>query len=890
MNIAAEITRAFASGATVLTATGRAARWLQREYGLRQRASGRQTWPTPPIEDWETWLHRQWETLALADGSAPMLLTSLQERSVWTRMQREEAKLLVSPANIAALAESAYALLSAYEAQSERRHSWGKADAESFRGWAADFEQECARRNWMPRAGLEARVAAGLRQLLLPEEILLVGFDRITPAHNNLIGALGECGVRIQFAQTGFSDSAPEFLRAPGLRNEITACAWWAREFVEQNPEARVGIVAPDLDSVRDEIQRVFRRVLMPGSDDIFSAQPMPFEFSLGQPLADTPVVRAALLLLRWLHAPLREEEISWLLLSGFWGSDGDESLEHARLDAKMRSSGVLFTETGLAEFARRAERERFTIPAKLKAAQKATVANRIVEEARLPGQWTDLAQLLLREAGWPGTVKRDTLHFQAIRRWERTLDDIALLDFDGQKMDYSAFLKVLEAHAREIIFSPESRGAPVQIMGALEASGQQFDAAWFLSADDESWPLRGHPHPLLPNELQRRFRMPYADAENDLALAKMVTARIASSAPLVVFSHAERNQDGELRPSPLLRAAQWQTAAAVSEPSNPPPDQFEELEDISGAIAWPIDRSPGGADVLKLQAACPFQAFAAKRLRAETPNRQEWGLSPVQRGSLLHKTLERIWSPEYGALHTLADLQAALREDRLDAILSSAIASVFARLDFPNDEWIRTYLASEQRRLHKRLSEWMAVEAERAPFTVEACEKDLPDVSVGGLSLHLRADRIDKLANSERLLIDYKTGKVSPRDWEGPRPNEPQLPLYAVFGNVTDVRGVLFALIRPGETGFTGSVADLNRQLFPGAKASAALGKIDYSDAMRDEWEQALLTLAADFLRGEASVDPKDGKATCEYCPMPGLCRVAEMRNPLEEDDGDDE
>lgn len=893
MKIAAQISQAFASGATILTANVRAARWLQREYGLLQRASGRRAWTTPPIEDWETWLRRQWEALMLKDGAAPLLLTSLQERSVWARMQREDAKLVVSPANMAALAESAYALLSDYNAQEERRHTWGKLDAERFRGWATRFEQECARRNWMPRAGLEAKVGAGLHHSTLPQEILLVGFDRLTPAQNGLLQAFASRGVRVEVAKTHQSDSATEFLRLPVLLDEITACAWWTRELIEENPEVRIGIITPDLGAVRSQIERVFRRVLMPESDDIGALQAMPFEFSLGQPLADTPVIRAALLLLRWLRGALREEEISWLLLSGFWGSSEDDSQALARLDAKMRDCWVLSNEIELAVFVRRAEKLRFAAMPKLKAVQKAAAANRIAEEDRLPGQWTELAQLLLREAGWPGPANRDTLHFQAIRRWERALDEIALLDFDGQRISYSAFLQTLEAHAREMIFSAESRGAPVQVMGALEASGQQFDAAWFLSADDENWPLRGRPHPLLPNELQRRLGMPHANAESDLALAKAVTSRIANSAPVVVFSHAERNQDGDLRPSPLLPSAEWRVEAASSGPASRGPEQLEVVEDFSGLLAWPVDRSPGGADVLKRQAACPFQAFAAKRLRAEPLNRQEWGLSAAQRGDLLHKTLEQVWSPK-GELRTLMDLQAAIRNGDLDGILSQAITDVFAQLDAPDSDWIRAYLESEQRWLHKRLSEWMAVEAERAPFEVIACEENLHDVNVGGLKLHLRADRIDEVANFERLLIDYKTGEVSTHDWEGPRPNEPQLPLYAVFGNVEDVRGALFARIRAGGTGLTGYVTDLKRQLLPNAKASAALGKVEYSEAIRDEWEQALLALAADFLRGEAAVDPKNGKATCEYCAMTGLCRIAELRDPLEElemeHDGDDE
>ncbi|MGB7190555.1 MAG: PD-(D/E)XK nuclease family protein [Acidobacteriaceae bacterium] len=896
MRAGEEITRAFASGATVLTGNARAARWLRREYGLRQREAGRRAWTTPPIEDWDTWLRRQWEARALADGEAPLLLSSLQERAVWTRMQREDAALVVSPAGMAALAEGAYALLSEYGAHAERNHTWAKADAESFRRWAASFERECARRNWMPRAGLEAKIAASLNADALPEEILLAGFDRVTPAQEGLLRALADCGVRIHFAEMGCEEPRAEFVRAAGLREEIAACAWWARGWVEKNAEARIGILVPDLGAARSGIERVFRRVLMPRTDDIFSEQAMPFEFSLGHPLADSPGIRAALLLLRWLREPLGEEEVSWLLLSGFLGSSSDQYLALARQDARIRARDALSTEIGLEEFLRRTGGSRLSCLARLEDARKAAAANRIEEQDRLPGQWIDLVQLLLREAGWPGAADRGTLHYQALRRWERALDEIALLDFDGQRVGYGDFLRTLEAHARETIFSPESHGAPVQVMGALEASGQQFDTVWFLSADDESWPLRGRAHPLLPSDVQRRFRMPYADAENDLALAKAVTARIAVSAPAVVFSHAERNRDGELRPSTLLpRDAAWRAAEAPDEPMGLRTEPLEEVEDDSGVIAWPVEQSPGGADVLKHQAACPFHAFAAKRLRAEPLNRHEWGLSAAMRGKLLHETLQKIWSPDDGALHSLEELQTAVREGRLDGILTAAIAEAFARLDAQEDAWTRAYLASEQRRLHRRLAEWMRLEAARVPFEVIACEEKLHDVNVGGLKLKLRADRIDEVSNFERLLIDYKTGAVSVRDWEGARPNEPQLPLYAVFGNVEDVRGVLFARIRAGETGFAGSVADLNRQLLPLAKATAALGATAYTDEMRGEWESALLGLAADFLRGAAAVDPKDGKKSCAHCPMPGLCRVAEVCDPLEEGaeakgDGDDE
>lgn len=893
MPVPVEIDQAFASGATIIAASARASRWLHREYALQQRRAGRRAWTTPPITDWETWLRRQWQARTLEEADPPLMLTRLQERSIWTRVQSEDARQVVSPESIAALAESAYSLLSSYNAQAERNRAWIKSDSERFRQWAVNFDWECARHNWMPRAGLEQRLASTLRAAELPGEILLVGFDRTTPAQDILLHAMEAHGVRIRLVEPELAPANTDYIRAIGLHEEVSACARWARGLIEQNPEARIGILVPDLGPVRAELERIFRRILMPESSDIFFSSPMPFEFSLGQPLSQVPPICAALLLLRWLHAPLREEELSWLLLSGFLCSSDAERNTLAQLDAANRNSGTLPPEISLEQFLGGTRNPGLTTLVHLEQARKMAGTNNIASEPRSPARWTDIAQLLLREAGWPGGAISASPQFQAMRRWERALDELSLLEFDGRRIPYDEFLRALESYAREIIFSPESRGAPVQIMGALEASGQQFDALWFLGADDANWPRRGHSHPLLPNDVQHRHKMPYADPRHDLELARAVTARITRSAPLLVFSYAARNRDGELRPSPLLpRDADWRDETLVARDTDDL--RLETLEEPSAQVSWPQNLSPGGSEVLKDQAACPFRAFAVKRLRAETLNRREWGLSAAERGNLLHKTLERIWSPDAGALHSLDDLRKAIRHERLAEILRTAIAYSFTRVDFAagNDPWMHTYLENEKQRLYLRLTAWMKIEAERASFDVVACEKKLENVDVGGLKLKLRADRIDQIEGSGSILIDYKSGNVSPADWALPRPNEPQLPLYAVFGNVENVRGALFARIRAGrKMGFTGAVEDVRSQLLPSESARSELAKHPYTTAMRDAWQDALLKLADDFLRGEALVDPQHGADTCRNCPLPGLCRVAETQSIAKDgDEADDD
>ena len=868
------------------------------------RDAGHQAWRTPPIEDWDTWLRSLWQSVSLHYEPAPLLLSPLQEKQVWRRMLKGDASLLVSPDGMAKLSASAYSLLCDYEAHAERNHTWLQPDAERFQQWAAAFDRECGRQQWLSGSQLETQITSALEEtpITLPAEILLGGFDRLTPAQEILLTALRTRGVLADFINHEATAEQIQLFRADDPRDEMTTCAWWVRRLLEANSnDIRIGIIVPDAASLRGEMERILRRVLMPEADDIsVNTSAMPFEFSLGQPLTTVPVIRAALLLLQWAATPLREEEVSWLLLSGFLTATNDEMLAAARFDAFQRDRRSLSMEISLAAIREALQPSRWDsltdLATRLLQMEKFLLANDFSNTEREPSRWMELAQALLQLSGWASGGKADTVQFQAMARWNRALDDIAVLDFDQSRITYAEFLRILTSHASETIFSLESKGAPVQILGALEASGQRFDALWFLGADEGNWPLRGRMHPLLPYDVQRKMSMPHANPEDDLELSRTITANLAASAQDIVISHAARNGDGELRPSPVIEvvasgiswkdSAQWHEALSIPEDRHTPAP-LEKIEDDSGMIPWPVEQHAGGADVLKNQAACPFRAFAAKRLYAQTLNRSDWGLTASERGEILHRVLENIWSPDFGQLHSLEDLQAARRDNRLHRIVQSAIANVFAsRIDrtASEDVWLRAYLASEQQRLQIRIEKWLEHEATRASFEVIACEEELQDVSVGGLKLRLRADRIDQVADYARLLIDYKTGQVATTDWRSSRPDDPQLPLYAAFGNVEDVCGVVFARIRAGETGIAGMVADAKTQLLPNLTSNSSLVKNPYSQAIHNEWHEALLNLAHDFLRGEAAVDPKNGRMTCMHCPLPGLCRIAEQSRPLQE------
>jgi ATP-dependent helicase/nuclease subunit B len=200
-------------------------------------------------------------------------------------------------------------------------------------------------------------------------------------------------------------------------------------------------------------------------------------------------------------------------------------------------------------------------------------------------------------------------------------------------------------------------------------------------------------------------------------------------------------------------------------------------------------------------------------------------------------------------------------------------------------DRWSQAYLDAEEERVVSLMEEWLDYEAKRADFRVEAGEKKL-EAAVGDLQLQVRVDRIDSIPGGH-LLIDYKTGQLSKVSWDGERPDEPQLPLYAGFTQIDNLKGVLLARVREEKTRFLGR-AEEPRLVMP----SDTRGMKPYDAAMLEEWQRVLLRLAQQFLQGEAQVDPKEYPKSCEFCDLAGLCRIAESDPVSSADDaeqGDD-
>jgi len=205
----------------------------------------------------------------------------------------------------------------------------------------------------------------------------------------------------------------------------------------------------------------------------------------------------------------------------------------------------------------------------------------------------------------------------------------------------------------------------------------------------------------------------------------------------------------------------------------------------------------------------------------------------------------------------------SSLEKDTAPAIDAAAAAAVKElRLE-------GRFAELERERLARLAREWLEVEQKRAPFEVLHLEEER-ELSVAGMQFKSRIDRMDKLLDEKggHVLIDYKTGgMMNPRQWQGPRPDDPQLPLYAVAAP-EELAAVTFAKLRAGEMRFVGY------SRAPGLLPNISPARTEWK-ALLDQWKKDAEVLGSAFVAGDARVDPKEQLKTCRRCDLQTLCRV---------------
>ncbi len=875
------LARGRSGGTTVVTPNRRLAQTLAAEFDRRQRASGLEVWETADVLPYGAFVERLYDDALHSERAArlPLLLTPDQEQSLWEDVVRrsDAGTALLAVPETTALAREAWTLAHAWELMDGLSGALAGEDAVAFAAWAREYGARTGREHLTDRARLAAVAAGALDEPRVRKPALLVayGFDVMTPQQGALFEALAARGVAL--ARCGPVNRAAQALRVavPDARAELRLAARWARARLEATPDARIAIVVPDLHRRKALVRRALAETLDPGR----AGGTLPFNVSLGDPLPAYPLVAHALAALELAGPAAPFEQASLVIRSPFIARAETEAQARARFDARLRRHAEpVIALDRLAQLARDCGTLGDTL------AGYATFRRERLFGAQSPADWARSFGEALARLGFPGERGLDSNEFQTLEKWHEVLARLAALERVAPRMNFAAALARLRRMAAETLFQPETPDVPIQVLGVLEAAGMRFDHLWVAGLTDEAWPPPVHPNPFIPLRVQSAAGLPAATPAAALELAQRLTAEWLAGGGEVVLSHPLREGDRDLAPSPLIERtppgelalpeyASWREGIHHSAALERRPDAQAPALAAEGPIR-------GGAGLLKDQAACPFRAFALRRLAATVIEVPHAGLDAMERGTLVHRVLEKVW-------RRLASKQAldALAAAERDALVASAAADAVAELrrDRPTTLAGR-FAAIERDRLAQLAGEWLEVERARGDFTVLPVE-DRRTVAVGPLALTLRLDRVDETADGERIVIDYKTGEARLPTILRPRLEEPQLPLYATAAE-PGAAAAAFAQIRAGDMRFVGLArAD---DVLPGVRTPADAeprgAQADWP-AQVAFWRVELERLATEYASGRADVAPRNGPMTCRLCAAQPFCRIHERSELAAED-----
>jgi hypothetical protein len=190
-------------------------------------------------------------------------------------------------------------------------------------------------------------------------------------------------------------------------------------------------------------------------------------------------------------------------------------------------------------------------------------------------------------------------------------------------------------------------------------------------------------------------------------------------------------------------------------------------------------------------------------------------------------------------------------------------------------------------------MDELLQLEAQRPDFTTELLERALP-LRIGPIWLQLRIDRVDRLGDGNLAVIDYKTGRGVPSDWNSERPDTIQLLAYGAAVHQylaasdeaprrAEIVALCYAQLSESQVRYRG-VAQQAEALAPALPVSrSSRNAMPWGDRVA-AWGRQFAWLGERIAAGDAAVEP--APAVCRSCDLALLCRRAEQGTAVDDDE----
>jgi exodeoxyribonuclease-5 len=881
----------------ILCPTARLVRAIKGDIAKAQALAGHNQWNSANVLTLSQWLDALIEINLLAGKilNPPQRLNTFNEQLLWEEVIQQSLKknafgVLFNVSGLANASMEANQYCVAWCLHLPRE---GLAEeTRQFIQWQQAFQVRCTRLGVLESVRHVDWQLDHLKHTTdWPSYIEFAGFDQTAPQEQRLRNLLIAHGVIIADYPNKITEAGgTQHISLENCEAECRAAVAWAKQQLEAKPQCNIAIIAPQLSTVRNLLADLLDDTLNPASvrPALFDEARL-YNFSLGKPLVEQPMIQTALNLLRICSSySAQQADFSKVLLSPFWSNYLQEADARAQLDAKMREkaaaqltldSFILFAKTEL---------ENGLIISQLVHDLTASQVY-ITHKNAKPAVWAQTFTNLLNALQWPGARSINSLEFQTQKAWNKALQQLSALAALDSSISMSEAANLMQQICTQQVFQAETiHTTPIQVLGIMEALSSPVDAIWVLQMNDHIWPPPARPNVLLPAYIQRAACLPNADNGVQATFAAGIHQRLLHSANSVIFSSSQLENTSQLRPSPLINGveiiAHISLAKTLAEQlSKVGNHELSHVDDHAAPAVQVGDHVSGGTGLFKAQAICPAWAFYQYRLGAKYLKTPTEGLDNLARGQLVHAVLAAFWQPNNQKLQ-FADLRD-MSVVALDEHLNKAIRKALHDFAETTNVASKTVLELEYERLHKLVGAWLAFEREQGfEFQIVGCEVE-KRVDISGIEVTLKIDRIHQLENGGMVFVDYKTGqtpKVS--SWAEDRISEPQLPIYASFyfdDASQTIAGLQFGMVKVAEHRFEGvSQADFDEG--SGKRKTKLMQEFSDWQGALNHWKTSIEAIAEEIKAGEASVKFND-ENDLMYCEVKPLLRLPERQLQFE-------
>lgn len=708
--------------------------------------------------------------------------------------------------------------------------------------WISEFKKFKTENNCIDTTDLFSSVYKSLESNIKIGNYYAYGFKQRTPEQNKLFEIL-----KCQSLNSRSLENNIQALSFIDQETELESIAKWAKEVSLKNPNSQIGVVIPNLSQLQHLVKSTFDQEF---DASLLETHHKPYNISLGMSLCQYPLIQHLLSIVKIssqiIKGNIELEMLMKTVTSPYIKGALNESNSRALLVNRILGLGC---EEATTQKVLKLMKDCPVLIQIVNALRSLKIDKKIALEDSL-----DSINLLLLTWGFTSDRSLSSSEYQLFEKYQNESLILNRLSNFYKKVSLFDAIKILNTHLNSVIFQPKSGTANIHILGALEAEGLYFDHAWVSSMTSNFIPGKIKMPLFIPQKTSIEYKLPNSNFLLVTEDAKVTLKALNNLSPETTYSYAKLMQNREELPSPYIDFKDYLEVSFIKNSSR----ELIYIDDYKAPKIQELTIKKG-VKTLQNQMSCAFRGFAG-RLDIDDFEAPHIGLSRLQQGNLIHKILETFFNEIKSSASLLK-----LTELELDNLIEKHTESATQNLPKSN------FKLNEKIRLVKIIRQHIDLEKKRSDFEVIKTEST-SEVNINGLKFSTRIDRMDRLANGDSLIIDYKTGKdVKVSQMTGDPIDQAQLPIYAVTNSVD---GVAFATINSNDCQF--KAITKNKSELPLTKQ--AINRMPEWDKQITEWTSILNSASKQFQNGIASVLPV--KNACDYCDYDLLCRVKKSSN----------